>query len=218
MSLVKLPHIQSFRNRHGKLVNYFRKRGCKTVRLRGVPGSPEFIRAYERALGNPEPIEIGARRAKARSVVAVTSMMQMYNRIAAKFASFLNSGSEPAGYLYRHYHPSGDLLYIGITTQSVSKRTKAHLFKASWKDFICLIVVEPFATREELLEAERDAIRAEFPKYNQVTNGYRHPIQEIRQQASEQRRHNVLARRAAEAALSPADDTESLADTMKPAE
>lgn len=139
------------------------------------------MRAYEAALGNPEPIEIGASRAKGRRVVAVTGMMQMYNRIAAKFASFLKSGSEPAGYLYRHYHPSGDLLYVGIT-QSVSKRTKAHLFKASWKDFICLIVVEPFETREELLEAEHDAIRTEFPKYNQIANGHRHPIQELTRQ------------------------------------
>jgi hypothetical protein len=45
MSVIKLPFVNSFRNRHGTMVSYFRKRGCKTVRLRGVPGSPEFIRA-----------------------------------------------------------------------------------------------------------------------------------------------------------------------------
>jgi hypothetical protein len=178
MSLVKLPHIQSFRTRHGIMVHYFRKRGCKSIRLRGIIGSPEFMRAYEAALGNPEPIEIGASRAKARRVVAVSGMMQMHNRIAAKFASFLKDGIEPAGYLYRHYHPSGDLLYVGIT-QSVSERTKSHLSKATWKEFICLIIVEPFETREELLEAERDAILNEFPKYNQIPNGRRHPVQEL---------------------------------------
>jgi hypothetical protein len=37
-----LPFIHSFRNRHGTLVHYFRKRGCKIVRLRGLPGSSEF--------------------------------------------------------------------------------------------------------------------------------------------------------------------------------
>jgi hypothetical protein len=45
-----LPFIHSFRNRHGTLVHYFRKRGCKIVRLRGLPGSPELMRAYEAAL------------------------------------------------------------------------------------------------------------------------------------------------------------------------
>jgi predicted GIY-YIG superfamily endonuclease len=205
---IKLPYVQSFRTRHGTMVFYFRKRGCKGARLRGLPSSAEFMRSYETALGNPKPIEIGARRAKARSVAAVSGMMQMYNRIAVKFASFLKSGSEPAGYLYRHYHPSGDLLYIGIT-QSVSERTKAHLFKASWKDFICLIVVEPFATREELLEAERDAIANEFPKYNRILNGHRHPVQELtRRQADEKRHQSVLARRAAtEAATAAPTDT-----------
>jgi GIY-YIG catalytic domain len=68
---------------------------------------------------------------------------------------------EPAGYLYRHYSPSGDLLYVGVT-QSLSKRTNTHLSKATWKDFICVIVIEPFSTREELLEAERVAILNEF--------------------------------------------------------
>jgi integrase len=69
-----LPFIHSFRNRHGTLVHYFRKRGCKIVRLRGLPGSSEFMRAYETALGNVEPIVIGADRAKAGTVAATVSM------------------------------------------------------------------------------------------------------------------------------------------------
>jgi integrase len=69
-----LPFIHSFRNRHGTLVHYFRKRGCKIVRLRGIPGSPEFMRAYEAAIGNAEPIVIGADRAKAGTVAATVSM------------------------------------------------------------------------------------------------------------------------------------------------
>jgi predicted GIY-YIG superfamily endonuclease len=124
----------------------------------------------------------------------------LQDRVASKFASFLRRNIEPAGYLYRHYHPSGDLIYVGIT-QSLSKRTNAHLSKAAWKDFICLIVIEPFATREELLEAERAAILNEFPKYNKILNGHRHPVQELtRRQANDQRYRNVIAHRNAEAA------------------
>ena len=103
-------------------------------------------------------------------------------------------------------------------TQSISERTKTHLSKATWKEFICLIIVEPFETREELLEAERAAILNEFPKFNQILNGRRHPVQEIAKrsapprkpkltlrEANDQRYQNDLARRAA-AALS--DTTE----------
>jgi integrase len=74
MGRIKLPFVNSFRNRHGTMVFYFRKRGCKIVRLRGLPGSPEFMRAYEAAIGNVEPIEIGTDRAKAGTVAAVVGM------------------------------------------------------------------------------------------------------------------------------------------------
>jgi predicted GIY-YIG superfamily endonuclease len=132
----------------------------------------------------------------------------LQDRVASKFASFLKRNIEPAGYLYRHFHPSGDLIYVGIT-QSLSKRTNAHLSKATWKDFICLIVIEPFKTREEALEAELVAIRTEFPKYNRIFNGHRHPIQELtRRQADEQRRQKVARRAAAEVAA-----TTTTADT-----
>jgi hypothetical protein len=81
-----------------------------------------------------------------------------------------------------------------------------------------LIVIEPFETREELLEAERAAIHNEFPKYNRIFNKRRHPVQELtRRQANDQRHQNVLARRAAEAALAP-DDTATLADITEPVE
>jgi hypothetical protein len=62
MAHINLQHVNSFRNRHGKPVHYFRKRGCKIVRLRGIPGSPEFMEAYTAALGNAAPIVIGAER------------------------------------------------------------------------------------------------------------------------------------------------------------
>jgi integrase len=75
MAHFKLQHVNSFRNRHGTLVHYFRKRGCKSVRLRGIPGSPEFMRAYEAAIGNAEPIVIGADRAKAGTVAATIGLM-----------------------------------------------------------------------------------------------------------------------------------------------
>ena len=75
MGRIKLLHVHGFRSRHGTMVFYFRKRGCKGVRLRGIPGSSEFMRAYETALGNVEPIVIGADRSKVGTVAATVGLM-----------------------------------------------------------------------------------------------------------------------------------------------
>jgi integrase len=75
MGRIKLPHVNSFRNRHGTMVFYFRRRGCKGVRLRGVPGSPEFMAAYAAAIDSAEPIVIGAHRAKVGTVAATVGLM-----------------------------------------------------------------------------------------------------------------------------------------------
>jgi len=50
-----LKYLQSFRDRHGKTRNYFRRPGCKTVVLPGLPGSAEFMEAYAAVLGG-EPV------------------------------------------------------------------------------------------------------------------------------------------------------------------
>jgi hypothetical protein len=50
---------------------------------------------------------------------------------------------------------------------------------ATWRDMICRILIEPFATREEALRAEEEAIRSEFPKFNSTHNARRHPFQEL---------------------------------------
>jgi hypothetical protein len=101
-------------------------------------------------------------------------------RVIRKGASFLAQGIEPGGYLYRHYDPKGELLYVGIT-MFIPARTKTHMKeKVDWKEyFLCLILIEPFTTREEALEAETNAIRTEFPKFNVTHNRRRHPIQEL---------------------------------------
>lgn len=74
MGRIKLPFVNSFRNRHGTLVFYFRKRGCKNVRLRGVLGSAEFMAAYTAAIEGQEPIEIGVKRSPVGSVAATVGL------------------------------------------------------------------------------------------------------------------------------------------------
>jgi integrase len=73
---LRLPHINSFRDRHGKTRHYFRRPGFKSVALPGLPGSAEFMAAYQAALaGSTAPrIEIGASRSKPGSVAAAVAL------------------------------------------------------------------------------------------------------------------------------------------------
>ena len=60
MTLIKLKHIDRFRDRHGKSRYYYRAGKGGRVKLPGLPGSPEFMDAYDEAVrGQPvqrEPI------------------------------------------------------------------------------------------------------------------------------------------------------------------
>lgn len=54
MTRIKLKYIHEYRNRHGKVHRYFRRKGSPVVRLPGLPGSPEFMEAYKIGLaGGP---------------------------------------------------------------------------------------------------------------------------------------------------------------------
>jgi len=63
MTGLRLRYVNAFRDRHGRLRHYFRRPGCKSVALPGLPGSVEFIQAYQSALaGEPPQAPLGAAR------------------------------------------------------------------------------------------------------------------------------------------------------------
>ena len=71
MTRLRLQNVHEFLDRHGKVRRYFRRPGCKAVPLPGVPGSAEFMGAYQAALaGTATPPVIGANRTKPGSVNA----------------------------------------------------------------------------------------------------------------------------------------------------
>ena len=53
-------YVKTYLDRNGKPRFYFRRRGCKSVALPGLPWSPTFMAAYEEALAG-QPMQIGAR-------------------------------------------------------------------------------------------------------------------------------------------------------------
>jgi hypothetical protein len=66
MTRIRLQFVHEFHDRHGKVRRYFRRPGFKQIALTGLPGSSEFMAAYEAALGGmtaPPPM-IGASRTK----------------------------------------------------------------------------------------------------------------------------------------------------------
>jgi integrase len=66
---MRLRYVQAWVDREGKAHHYFRRTGHPRVRLPGLPGSAEFMRAYEAAL-EAAPAEIGAGRSRPGSVGA----------------------------------------------------------------------------------------------------------------------------------------------------
>ncbi len=70
---LKLPrYVHAFIDRHGRARYYFRRRGVKQTPLPGLPWSPQFMEAYQGALGRDESrAEIGASRTKPGTVNAV---------------------------------------------------------------------------------------------------------------------------------------------------
>jgi integrase len=68
---IDLPFVNGILGRDSRFRYYFRKRGCKNVRLPGIPGSAEFMEAYRAATGQAEPVVIGLSRAKAGTVAAI---------------------------------------------------------------------------------------------------------------------------------------------------
>jgi len=71
---IRLKFVQQWtdkRDAAAKPRYYFRRKGCKRVPLSGLPGSPDFMRAYETALGGQIAPIIGASRTKAGSIDAL---------------------------------------------------------------------------------------------------------------------------------------------------
>jgi len=55
MTKLRLPYVNEYRDRHGKMRRYFRRPGSRAVSLPGRPGSIEFMTTYQAALAAAAP-------------------------------------------------------------------------------------------------------------------------------------------------------------------
>ncbi|WP_313445828.1 tyrosine-type recombinase/integrase [Brevundimonas sp.] len=82
MAQIELQLVQRFRDRHGKLRHYFRRPGAKRVPLPGLPGSLDFMAAYQAALAG---VDVGAsatsqaQKADSRTVSALICLYYRSN-------------------------------------------------------------------------------------------------------------------------------------------
>jgi integrase len=76
MTKIRLSFVHEFRDRHGKVRRYVRLPGRKRVPLPGVPGSSEFMQAYEAALAGEAATvrQIGESRSKPGTIAALAAM------------------------------------------------------------------------------------------------------------------------------------------------
>jgi integrase len=70
MTRLRLQYVHRFRDRHGRMRHYFRRDGFPRVALPGLPGSAEFMTAYQAALAGA-PLPIGAARTQQGSLSAL---------------------------------------------------------------------------------------------------------------------------------------------------
>lgn len=74
MTTLTLKYIHSYKDRHGKRRNFFRKGALKKIPLPGLVGSKEFMDAYQAALeGSERKRQIGVDSCKAGSMSALIS-------------------------------------------------------------------------------------------------------------------------------------------------
>ena len=73
MTKIKLLYINEYRDRHGKPRRYFRRPGCRAAPLPGLPGSIEFMAAYQAALAAASPPPPSPRHVIAGSLAALAA-------------------------------------------------------------------------------------------------------------------------------------------------
>src|SRR5260221_6057163 len=73
MTRIKLRYVSEYLDRHGKLRRYFRRRGGRSIALPGLPGSIEFMAAYQAALAVVSPPPPSPKHVIAGSLAAVAA-------------------------------------------------------------------------------------------------------------------------------------------------
>lgn len=117
-------YVQGFIDRHGKARFYFRRAGFKSVRLPGLPWSPEFMAAYETAIAG-QSMQTGNSRVKPGTFRAVA--VSYFNSVGFRSMKpstqsvYRNAVERLCKETDRSGHPIGD--------KSAAKLQREHIIK-----------------------------------------------------------------------------------------
>src|SRR5262249_2726202 len=79
MSRIKLPYVKAWVDGEGRVYHYLRRRGHALVRLPGMPGSSEFMAAYQLARAAvPMPIGVTLRSKPGSTSLAVAAYYESH--------------------------------------------------------------------------------------------------------------------------------------------
>lgn len=125
----------------------------------------EFVRALRTAQSSTQ----------AERVAVVAYQLGVSVQRAENMASQADKSDDPDAVrvgrtaLYRHFDAAGVLLYVGVASDP-TLRAEQHAGKSPWFRFVDHTDTEWHATRGKAMAAERRAIAAESPVFNQTHN------------------------------------------------
>jgi site-specific recombinase XerD len=135
MAKLELAYVHKYRDRHGRVRHYFRRKGSRKTAIPGLPGSPEFMVAYQAALGTEKP-------STATVDGSVKALAIRYLKGSAKFKNLSQSSQETyrfalKEFLVQHGHRPAATLprhkaceiieRIGVDRPSMANLTKSVL-------------------------------------------------------------------------------------------
>lgn len=115
-----LPFVKAYADRHGRMRYYFRKKGSRAIALPGVPGSQEFLQAYQIARDAPK----AAPAAPGVSAGSFDALCREYVS-SADFSQFAKSTRQEMGYVI-------ETLRKEHADKPVARLARRHI--ADWKD------------------------------------------------------------------------------------
>lgn len=119
MAKIEIAYVKAYKDRHGRMRYYYRRKGLSTVALPGQPGTAEFMAAYQLADARaPRPAgQIAADKAAARiQPRSVTALILEYYR-SAEFLQLADSTRRAyRGQLDRFRKAHGDKGALGVQT------------------------------------------------------------------------------------------------------
>ena len=156
LTRLRLRYVHSYRDVRGKLRHYFRRPGFQRVPLLGLPGSEEFMTAYQAALGQSLPVlVIGASRTKPGTVDEAVARYLGSTAFTEGFAETTRKTRRAILERFRVAH--GDKRLRMLKPEHVAKligRLRPHAQRSMLKTLRALV---SFALAEGLIDADPTA-------------------------------------------------------------